>query len=65
MARPDPAIVAVPVESAAQYQTDPLHFNTSPVPQPPTILRPVVVTSRPELDDVIDVVPVVSASIVM
>jgi len=69
VARPDPAIVAVPepVVSAAQYQTEAVefHFNTSPFPHPPRSLRPEAVTSSPELFDVTEVVPVVSESIVI
>jgi len=58
--------VAVPVVSvsAAQYQTEVLEFHLSICvsEQPPIILRPEPVTSRPELFDVTEVVPVVSVS---
>src|SRR3972149_5655113 len=67
VARPDPAMVAVPevpVESEEQYQTDAVEFHLSICvsEHPPRSLRPEPVTSRPELFDVTEVVPVVSVS---
>ena len=69
VARPDPAIVAVPVVSVsdAQYQADidEFHLSIWVLEHPPRSLRPEAVTSSPELFDVTEVVPVVSESIVI
>src|SRR3989337_789831 len=58
------AVPEVPVESEEQYQTDAVEFHLSICvsEHPPRSLRPEPVTSRPELFDVTEVVPVVSVS---